>query len=428
MSIEKLDSKTREVDQSGWKSGFLGTKKRSPRKSSEDSLLMRRNKAKNLHMFLSEIMRKLKHSFKMEKPQHDKRLSGKEKRLQRSASPTKDRFFLERITSISQKRSHHDEEEHLSEMLNNGDSDQTRTVSLSEFSSPFTSPGRSPTVLSRSASEDFNKSETFADDTISIKEIETAPSPGEGGSPSISKRNRIVDFEISQFEAYDGDEEGGASHEESLHSVASPSHNMYTTEECNLAVEPLFFEYEISPETGEAKRQPLCNQIQENNHHIPMDEVERVFKYVREVLEAIDSSWEEMYLKTEFSDQILNPALISNIPFYPSQLCVDHELLFDCINVLLFEFCSFPQWVSVLQPRRTQVFSFSAESIVQEFQKEVCCRLFPLQFSHSTDHIIRQDMSIPRNWLDIRCDLECIGFETSELILDELLEQLMLDF
>ncbi|VVA89621.1 unnamed protein product [Arabis nemorensis] len=304
-------------------------------------------------------MRKLKHSFKKGKPQHGKRLFGKTRRkLQRSVS-TKEHFFLERMTSISQKRTHqehYDKEKHLTEMLNNGDFDQnlatskqiqTRIVSLPEYLSPFSSPGRiwnqNSTVLLRSASD-----------------------------------------EISKVEAYD----------------------------------------EVLKKASEAKRQPLCNQLEGKIHHT--DEKQSVFKYVKAVLDAVDSNWEELYLKTEFSDQLLKPALISNIPFYPNQICNDHELLFDCINEVLFEFCRFPQWVSFVKPR-TQVFSFSVESIIHKVQKEVYCRLLPSRLAHSVDQIVKEDMSKPRNWLDIRCDLECIGFETSELILNELLEELMLD-
>ncbi|ESQ36799.1 hypothetical protein EUTSA_v10009599mg [Eutrema salsugineum] len=438
---EKLCSKIRERSVRLWISGFFKRKKkRSPQESSEDSRLMRRrNRANNLYLLLSEIMGKLKYSFKKEKPQHDKRFLGKKRRFQRSLS-TKDHLFLERMTSMSQKRSHHDNEKHLPEMPNNGDFNQNlgtskqfqrRIVSLPEYLSPFSCPGitwdQNSTELSRSASDDFIKSETFSDDFITcIKEIETASS-GEGCSPSISKSNHIVDiltFEISQTEPYDGEKEGEILKEAkslpqlSLLSVAAPSHDISKTEEYKLVLEPLFIEYEISPARGEAKRQPLCDKFQEKNH--PRDEKETVFKYVKAVLDAIDSSWEEMYLRTEFSDQILSPALISNIPFYPSQLCVDHELLFDCINELLFEFCRFPQWASF-------VFSFTVESIVHEVQKEVYCRLFSSQSAHSLDQILREDMAKPRNWLDIRCDLECIAFETGDLILKELLEELMLD-
>uniref|UniRef100_A0A1J3IR62 Protein TRM32 n=2 Tax=Noccaea caerulescens TaxID=107243 RepID=A0A1J3IR62_NOCCA len=379
----------RDADQLGWISAIFTKKKKrsspspSPSPSpqdatNEDSRLMTKHKAKNLQLFLSDIMRKLKHSSKKEKPQHDnKRLLAKNKRFQRSLSPTKDHFFLERMTSIPPKSSHDDNnQKHLPEMmLDDQDFDQTEIASLPEYSSPFPSPGR---IWDTSfSSDDFIMSETLSD-------IETD--------------------EISKVEAYDGEKEGQILKE---------------TEECKLLLEPLFIEYEISPGTGEVKRQPLCNQLQEKTN--PMEEKESVFKYVKAVLEAIDSNWEELYLKTEFSDQILNPALISNIPFYPNQLCADHELLFDCINQVLFEFCSFPQWVSFVKPR-AQVLSFSVEGIVHEVQKEVYCRLLPLGF----DQIVGEDMASSRDWLDIRCELECIGFETSELILNDLLEQLML--
>lgn len=157
-----------------------------------------------------------------------------------------------------------------------------------------------------------------------------------------------------------------------------------------------------------------------------MDDKESVFKYVKAVLDAVDLNWEELYLKTEFCDQLLYPALISKIPFYPNQLCADHELLFDCINEVLFEFCRFPQWVSFVKPR-IQVLSYSVGSIVREVQEKVYCHLLPMQIPQSLYQRVREDMAKPRSWLDIRCDLECIGFETCELILNELLEELMLD-
>ncbi|CAN7066892.1 unnamed protein product [Brassica oleracea var. botrytis] len=432
-------------------SGMFSRKKKQKKKgssspSNEDPrLMMRRDKTnnKNVHMSLSEMMRKLKHSFKKEKPQHDnnKRLLELRKKKGKSLSTTtKDHFFIERMASISQKLQQHNL---LSE---NGDSDQHLATSeeargrivslLPGYSSPFRSPGKiwdqNPTLLSRSASDNFMKSETLAEieERVSLSQ--------DSSSPSVSSSSHnFVTFEISQLrEASDVEKDDESSHEESLPqpsllSASSPSHYISRTDEYELVLDPLFVGYEISPARGEAKRQTLCNQNEEKDAD-PMDEKERVFKYVKGVLGAIDSSWEEMHLKTEFSDQILNPALFNNIPFYPSRLCAadhDHELLFDSINELIFEFCRFPQWVSFAKPR-TKVLSFNGdESIVDEVQKEVYCRLFPSHFADSVDQIIREDMDKRGNWLDdVRSEVECIGFETiSELILNELLEQLMLD-
>ncbi|CAN6981951.1 hypothetical protein HID58_037058 [Brassica napus] len=439
-------------------SGMFSRKKKKKKKGSssppnEDArLMMRGDKTnnKNVHMSLSEMMRKLKHSFKKEKPQHDnnKRLLVLRKKKGKSLSTTtttKNHFFIERMASISQKlQQHHVVKEKHNLLSENGDADQHLAASeeaqgrivslLPGYSSPFRSPGKiwdqNPTLLSRSASDNFMKSETLAEieERVSLSQ--------DSSSPSVSSSSHnFVTFEISQLrEASDVEKDDESSHEESLPqpsrlSAASPSHYISRTDEYELVLDPLFIGYEISPQRGEAKKQTPCNQNEEKD--VPMDEKERVFKYVKAVLGAIDSSWEEMHLKTEFSDQILNPALFSNIPFYPIRLCSadhDHELLFDSINELIFEFCRFPQWVSFAKPR-TKVLSFNGdESIVDEVQKEVYCRLFPLQFADSVDQIIREDMDKRGNWLDdVRSEVECIGFETSELILNELLEQLMLD-
>ncbi|XP_009118827.1 uncharacterized protein LOC103843804 isoform X1 [Brassica rapa] len=440
-------------------SGMFSRKKKKKKKGSssppnEDArLMMRGDKTnnKNVHMSLSEMMRKLKHSFKKEKPQHDnnKRLLVLRKKKGKSLSTTtttKNHFFIERMASISQKlQQHHVVKEKHNLLSENGDADQHLAASeeaqgrivslLPGYSSPFRSPGKiwdqNPTLLSRSASDNFMKSETLAEieERVSLSQ--------DSSSPSVSSSSHnFVTFEISQLrEASDVEKDDEqSSHEESLPqpsrlSAASPSHYISRTDEYELVLDPLFIGYEISPQRGEAKKQTPCNQNEEKD--VPMDEKERVFKYVKAVLGAIDSSWEEMHLKTEFSDQILNPALFSNIPFYPIRLCSadhDHELLFDSINELIFEFCRFPQWVSFAKPR-TKVLSFNGdESIVDEVQKEVYCRLFPLQFADSVDQIIREDMDKRKNWLDdVRSEVECIGFETSELILNELLEQFMLD-
>ncbi|CAG7867736.1 unnamed protein product [Brassica rapa] len=451
---EKTSERSVKVLLSGMFSRKKKKKKGSSSPPNEDArLMMRGDKTnnKNVHMSLSEMMRKLKHSFKKEKPQHDnnKRLLVLRKKKGKSLSTTtttKNHFFIERMASISQKlQQHHVVKEKHNLLSENGDSDQHLAASeeahgrivslLPGYSSPFRSPGKiwdqNPTLLSRSASDNFMKSETLAEieERVSLSQ--------DSSSPSVSSSSHnFVTFEISQLgEASDVDKDDESSHEErlpqpSLLFASSPSHYISRTDEYELVLDPLFIGYEISPaRAGEAKRQTLCNQFEEKDDD-PMDEKETVFKYVKGVLGAIDSSWEEMHLKTEFSDQILNPALFNNIQFYPSRLCAadhDHELLFDSINELIFEFCRFPQWVSFVKPI-TQVFSFSSENFVDEVQKEVYCRLFPLQFADSVDHIIREDMDKGGNWLDdVRSEVECIGFETSELILNELLEQLMLD-
>ncbi|KAL1213611.1 Protein TRM32 [Cardamine amara subsp. amara] len=263
--------------------------------------------------------------------------------------------------------------------------------------------------------------------------------------------------DLSKVEAHDEQRDviisKQTSHEESLPSLssseASPTHCLAKTEECKSAttdfpewsspisvLEPLFVEDDISPakmrtQSGEEEVQPWCIHFDEsdsaakNRENFVTSEKELVFKYVEAVLDAVDSNFEELYVKAQFSDQLLEPALISNIPFSPNQLCPDHELLFDCINEALMELCCCPPWASFVTPR-TRVFS-TVKSIIHEVQEAVYWHLLPLPLPHALDQIVRKDMATAGNWLDIRCDIDCIGFETSELILNELLEELTLN-
>ncbi|CAN7009520.1 unnamed protein product [Brassica rapa subsp. trilocularis] len=232
-------------------------------------------------------------------------------------------------------------------------------------------------------------------------------------------------------------------------SVESPSHCLAKSEEeCKSHVpewsspvsvlEPLFIEDDISPpkmrsqsDEEEAQVQPWCIHFDDKEYSAEdsvkaiTSDKEVVFKYVRSVLDAVVSDFEELYLKAQFSDQLLEPALISNIPFSPNQLCQDHELLFDCINEVIMELCCCPPWASFVAPR-TRVFS-TVKSIVHEVQEVVYWHLLPLPLPHALDQMVRKDLAKSGNWLDIRCDIDCIGFETSELILEELLEELALN-
>ncbi|CAN8237664.1 unnamed protein product [Cochlearia groenlandica] len=207
-------------------------------------------------------------------------------------------------------------------------------------------------------------------------------------------------------------------------------------------LEPLFTEDDVrsakvrSQSGEEAQVQPWCIHFAENDSAAQTIEnsvktiasdKELVLKYVKAVLDAVGSDFKELYLKAQLSDQLLEPALISNIRFCPNQLCPDHELLFDCINEVLMELCCCcPPWVSLVTPK-TRVFS-TVESIIHEVQEAVYWHLLPLPLPHALDQIVRKDVAKAGNLFDIRCDIECIGFEASELILDELLEELTLNF
>ncbi|XP_010427014.1 PREDICTED: uncharacterized protein LOC104711931 [Camelina sativa] len=309
-------------------------------------------------------------------------------------------------------------------------------------------PNKIVDMEDETANEDKISSAGSEDNVMILNEVDEVP----------EETSSTLDGDVSKVEAHDEQRDGiiskQTSHEESQQpplssSVASPSHCLAKTEECKSAntdspewsspisvLEPLFVEDDISPakmrsQSGEAEVQPWCIHFDEKNpttinrENSVTSDKELVFEYVKAVLDAVESDFKELYLKAQFSDQLLEPALISNIPFCPNQLCPDHELLFDCINEALMELCCCPPWTSFVSPR-TRVFS-TVKSIIHEVQEAVYWHLMPLPLPHALDQIVRKDMARAGNWLDIRCDIDCIGFETSELILDELLEELTLN-
>ncbi|KAG5405268.1 hypothetical protein IGI04_011387 [Brassica rapa subsp. trilocularis] len=375
-------------------------------------------------------------------------------------------------------------------MLNNGDVDSNSTtrqfqnsslgniLSLPDYLSPLSSPWEKSSPSHRkSASADFinavhiSKRETHVslpnhamknadiskepDNSIQPTETEptdksvdiedgTANTAGSTDDVMIINEIDIVPEEAIPTLASDEERQPPVSS-----SVESPSHCLAKSEEeCKSHVpewsspvsvlEPLFIEDDISPpkmrsqsDEEEAQVQPWCIHFDDKEYSAEdsvkaiTSDKEVVFKYVRSVLDAVVSDFEELYLKAQFSDQLLEPALISNIPFSPNQLCQDHELLFDCINEVIMELCCCPPWASFVAPR-TRVFS-TVKSIVHEVQEVVYWHLLPLPLPHALDQMVRKDLAKSGNWLDIRCDIDCIGFETSELILEELLEELALN-
>ncbi|CAN8323964.1 unnamed protein product [Cochlearia groenlandica] len=164
----------------------------------------------------------------------------------------------------------------------------------------------------------------------------------------------------------------------------------------------------------------------ENNSTAHMKCSSTDFINVVNIKKEIHSDQQEDAMKNaQFSDQLLEPALISNIPFCSNHLCLDHELLFDCINEVIMELCFCPPWASFITPR-TRVFS-TIKSIIHEVQEAVYWHLLPLPLPHKLDQIVRKDMGKGGKWLEIKCYIDCIGFETRELILEELLEELTLN-
>ncbi|CAN7062447.1 unnamed protein product [Brassica oleracea var. botrytis] len=365
---------------------------------------------------------------------------------------------------------------HLSEMLANGDIDVNlpdkkvprilgKILSLPEFSSPGDSPSLMPThdlvsPLSQTTevpemlqcSEDSDKDDetlfTIDDSIVSdhVKETEkTEIEPlAETTSSSISRQE-------------DGDKQ--SSNEEMMFTLSSspespPSSSVRMTECKETAtdvqgklspvsvLETLFTDDESSPTTStrfnsaEKRIQPLCIRFDEadspkqdkpNNLKTSMDDKELTLSYIKAVVKSSGLSWEELLTGPFYSEQLLDLESTDDIAFCSTQLCDDKNLLNDCINEVLMDFCENElnpgPWITLLKPE-VQLIS-DMEVAAKVAQEGVYWHLLPLPSPHTLDQIVEKDMGKAGSWMDLRFDIGWIGSGTSELILDDLIEEII---
>lgn len=204
-------------------------------------------------------------------------------------------------------------------------------------------------------------------------------------------------------------------------------------------LEPLFTEDDISPantrlHSVEKLMQPLRIQFEENDspatdqgNHVTtfMDDKRSLFEHVRGVLETAGMNWEEIYIKSLSSEQLLEPSLCDEVEFFPNQLCYDQKLLFDCINEVIAEVCGnqcgCSPWVSFVKPKFQPLPKM--ENIICEVQERVYLHVLPMPLPRTLEQIVRKDMAKAGIWMDLRFDTDCIGIEMGEMILDELIEE-----
>lgn len=178
--------------------------------------------------------------------------------------------------------------------------------------------------------------------------------------------------------------------------------------------------------------QPLCIRFDEadsprpekdNDAKTRMDDKELALEYIHAVVKSSELNWEELLARSFYSEQILEQALMDDIDFCSTNLCSDKKLLFDCINEVLMEFCGHGPWISFVKP--SMRFFPDMENAVEVVQEEVYWHLLPLPSPHTLDQIVQKDLARTGNWMDLRFDIGCIGSETGEIILDELLEEII---
>ncbi|VVA98284.1 unnamed protein product [Arabis nemorensis] len=357
---------------------------------------------------------------------------------------------------------------HLSEMLAEGDIDVDspdkevprilgKILALPEFSTPESSPRM--TLAQEFVGYQITDKPKIQDysETLGLDSNEETASTSDMPVPiDTEKEEKTVLDSLSEDNFVTHDEVEHKQHLEKSqetfderHSPCSPPSSSVRMSDCQdnatdvpgksspvSVLEPLFTDDELSPNSSkfssvEMRLQPLCIRFEEPDSPRPVvktriDDKEVALAYIQAVVKYSDLNWEEILARSFYSKQILEQALMDDIDFCPTNLCSDKKLLFDCINEVLMEFCGHGPWISFVKPAYR--FFSDMENVTQVVQEEVYWHLLPLPSPHTLDQIVQKDLARTRSWMDLRFDIGCIGSEISEIILDELLEEIISNF
>ncbi|CAA7016919.1 unnamed protein product [Microthlaspi erraticum] len=360
-----------------------------------------------------------------------------------------------------------------------------KILALPEFSTPVTSPRLTfpqdsvgdkqiteESNTQQCSTEDYPVSETLGIDSNKHEETEFTsdmPVPEDNGKEEkifLDSLSEAISFSIIQqdacvvdedkFEVGDKDEQKQQPLEKATfderNSPCSPPNSSVRMSECQenatdfpgksspvSVLEPLFTDDDMSPDSctrfssAEMRMQPLCirfdepesPRLNEDNDDVKtrMDDKELALAYIEAVVKSSDLNWEELLSRSFYSEKILEQALMDDIDFCSTKFCTDKKLLFDCINEVLMELCDHGPWISFAKPELR--FCPDMENAAEVVQEEVYWHLLPLPSPHTLDQIVHKDFARSGIWMDLRFDIGCIGSETGEMILDELLEEMI---
>ncbi|KAM1584847.1 hypothetical protein ACFX1Z_037786 [Malus domestica] len=141
-----------------------------------------------------------------------------------------------------------------------------------------------------------------------------------------------------------------------------------------------------------------------------------ISEYIKAVLQASTSNWDELSLMPHSSDQLLDPFLFDAVKLQANQFNSDCMLFFDCINEVLVEVyhthlpCS--PWVSFIKPMASR--QFSENTVIHEVMKSVDQYLLPHSSPQKLQQIVEKDIACSGAWLDLRNDSEEVIFKMVE--------------
>lgn len=193
------------------------------------------------------------------------------------------------------------------------------------------------------------------------------------------------------------------------------------------------FMVDLSPAiiSVEFPREPLEIELEEDDICIAKvddrvrtieEDKESVLNQVRALLQASDLKWEDLYLKSQNSDLLIEPSLLRDQHFFKDNA----KLLVDCVNEALLEACAcfFGRSCFSLVKQRIKPVP-SMDFTIHEACRVVKWHLNPIPLPRSLEQIVGKDLSRRGSWLDLTFEGEGISFEMCESIFSELLRDII---
>ncbi|CAI0441471.1 unnamed protein product [Linum tenue] len=156
------------------------------------------------------------------------------------------------------------------------------------------------------------------------------------------------------------------------------------------------------------------------------DHEDSMLEYIKDVLLASGLNWEEFYLMSDSSDQILDQSSCHEFEFCPNQLCHDKQLLFNCIDEVLMEIydCYFGSspGLSLGNPATIRPIP-DMNHTIDEVHERLHWHLLPLPSPLTLDQVVKKDMAKNGSWMDLRRDSETTLVDICEAVFEHLIEE-----
>ncbi|OIV89418.1 hypothetical protein TanjilG_21912 [Lupinus angustifolius] len=170
------------------------------------------------------------------------------------------------------------------------------------------------------------------------------------------------------------------------------------------------------------------NRLHGRKHYLEDNEL--IYDYIKKVLQASGLTRDQLIMKCLSSDKILEPSSFNQVELLSNRLCQDQKLLYDCTNEVLVEVCwhyfGVSPFISFVNPSTR--LTPNMQKVIIKVWEGVCWYFLPFPPPRTLDKIVRKDMDKNGSWMDLRFEAEKVGFEMSEAILAELMEDVILSW